>query len=105
MPEKANVEALIAEHKKQLGALLQEHQKQIETAQTNFEALVIKSNQELQKLISGDESKPLTEAPQAVWHKDHLVLNRPAAALIDELLSRTGEVLAQIGKLIPKGKA
>lgn len=100
MTEIAQVTDLIAEHRKGLDDLLAQHTSRIEKAQLEFEATVMAANQKLQELMTTAQPKPKEDPPQAVWHEGHLVLNRAAARLIEDLLSRTGEVLSEVGKLV-----
>ena len=100
MTEIAQVTDLIAEHRKGLDNLMAQHAARIEKAQLEFESTVIAANQKLQQLMAGAQVKPKEDPPQAVWHDGHLVLNRAAARLIEDLLSRTGEVLSEVGKLV-----
>lgn len=97
------VAGLVAEHKERMDALLAAHTARIEKAQDDFDGLVMQANERLQNLIRQSETatQPAPPVkPQAVWSKGMLVLNREAAALIEELLSRTGEVLSEVGKLV-----
>lgn len=96
---------LIASHRKQMDELLAAHEQRLAKAQVEFEAMVVDANQKLQQLIRGSEPEPV-QKPEAVWSDGFLVLNRPAAELVDDLLSRTGEVLSEVGRLVstrPKG--
>lgn len=100
MSEVAQVADLISQHRKGLDELLAAHTTRIEKAQNEFEAMVIAANQRLQELVAGEQPAKKEDPPQAVWHEGHLVLNRAAASLVEDLLSRTGEVLSEVGKLV-----
>lgn len=102
MAEQDQFAGLVASLREQLEAPIQAHVQKIASAQMEFEALVAASTKQIKDLMAGvtpSVEKPPSR-PQAVWHEGHLVLNREAAALIDELLSRTGEVLSEVGKLV-----
>ena len=92
---------LMKAHREQMEALMTAHTMRIEKAQSDFAEMIVAANQQLQGLIQGAEpTLPKPAKPQAVWSDGMLVLNREAAALIEELLSRTGEVLSEVGKLV-----
>lgn len=101
MSEVSQVTDLIAQHRKGLDELMAQHAARIEKAQLDFESTVIAANQKLQQLMAGAKAEePKEDPPQAIWHEGHLVLNRAAAKLVEDLLSRTGEVLSEVGKLV-----
>lgn len=111
MSEAAEVDQvsdLIQAHRAQMDALLKAHTERLEQAQADFDGLVVQAHKQLQSLINqgkqAEEPKP--QIPEAVWSNGYLVLNRPAALMVQELLSRTGEVLSEVGKLVstkPRG--
>lgn len=96
------VSGLIDAHRQQMEALMAAHTQRIEKAQSNFAEMIVSANDQLKSLIQSAEppQEPKPEKPQAVWSNGMLVLNREAAGLIEELLSRTGEVLSEVGKLV-----
>ena len=91
---------LLASHTRQMEALMKAHNERIEAAQTEFAGLVSEASQQMQALVAQAQPEKKPEAPEAVWSDGYLVLNRSAAGLIDDLLSRTGEVLSEVGKLV-----
>ena len=91
---------LLASHTRQMEALMKAHNERIEAAQTEFAGLVSEASQQMQALVGQAQTVAKPESPEAVWSNGYLVLNRSAAGLIDDLLSRTGEVLSEVGKLV-----
>ena len=96
------VTGLIESHRQQMEALMAAHTQRIEKAQSDFADMIVAANDQLTNLIqnAAPPPAPKPEKPQAVWSNGMLVLNREAASLIEELLTRTGEVLSEVGKLV-----
>lgn len=99
----ADVADLLSQHRQQMDALIEGHQQHIINAQQAYQQMVMEATQQIKDVIAGAQHPaPKVEPPQAVWSDGYLVLNRPAAELVDDLLSRTGEVLSELGKLMQK---
>ena len=97
---------IVSAHRKQMSDLIQEHQKEIEAAQQKLESFIFDANKKLQDMTLHGMARqePVPETPQAVWSGEYLVLNKSAAGLIEKLLAGVGDVLGEIGRVLPAKK-
>lgn len=92
---------IIDQYNATLNAAVKKHEDMLNGARDEFQSIMEASAAELAKLSgAAEEQTEKPEQPESAWVKDHLVLNKPAAEMMQKIFDNLAVVLPEVAKII-----
>ena len=90
---------LIAAYTRSLNEAVEAHAKLVADSQKELDATIEKAKGSLAELVEKAEKEGEVPQPESAWVKDHLVLNKEAVDLFQNLFKAIGELVPELKKL------